>query len=372
MLILLLAACTRPAPPPPTVAFRVDAVPSVAFRQGAPLPTLGPDARTDKGLQAAAEELASVATTPDARLAPTAVRVALGRAGYPGDAHFVRVIGGGTEPPAALLDAVPRGAPVDVAWAWRDLPDGRRWWVLGWAWRRIEMDALPRDVALDAGISLRVDRAIEPRLIVGQPDGGVVEMSIVPGKSRWIDVFHVPGEYRIEVVDQDRVELLFSVYADQAPPPPSPLPGAARIPDLFDAQRTLYAELTALRARNGLPPLPVYGAFEPLARAHATCLASTGEVAHTTPRCPGVPAMAGATYTPHARHHEDVAAGDTAAEAWERLLDSPAHRLNLLCRTCSHAAIGVAAEPTVPSRLFVVWELLEFPDGMPTPIPRNR
>ncbi len=149
------------------------------------------------------------------------------------------------------------------------------------------MDALPRDVALDAGVSLRVDRAVEPRVIVGQPDGGVVEMSIVPGESRWIDVFHVPGEYRIEVVDQDRVELLFSVYADRAPPPPSPLPGAARVPDLFDAERTLYAELTALRARNGLPPLPVYGAFEPIARAHATCLASTGEVAHTTPWCPG-------------------------------------------------------------------------------------
>ena len=57
-------------------------------------------------------------------------------------------------------------------------------------------------------------------------------------------------------------------------------------------------------------------------------------------------------------------------EAWERLNDSPAHRMNLLCRECSHSAIGLAVEPVAPPRVFVVWELLEFPEGIPVPIQR--
>jgi hypothetical protein len=82
-----------------------------------------------------------------------------------------------------------------------------------------------------------------------------------------------------------------------------------------------------------------------------------------------VPALAAQTHTPHARHYEDVAAGDTVAEAWERILASPAHLANVLCRTCTHASIGVVSEPP---RLFAVWEMLEFPDGEPVPVRRER
>jgi len=354
------------------VAFRADSVPTVALRPGDPLPQVGPDARVDLGLRAAAEELAAAATTPEARLTPGAVRLALGRAGYPGDVRFLRALGHGPELPPALLDAVPDDTPVDVGVAWRDHPGGVRWWVLGWAPRRVTMDPVPRDLPLDGGLSLRVDGTRRPRLIVGTPDGGVQELKITDGAWRWVDVFHVPGEYRVEVVDEDRVELLFSVWADGSPPSAAPLPPPAGPLDLYAAERFLYTELTRLRARNGLPPLPVYGAFEPLARAHATCLASIGEVAHRTASCPGVPTIAAATYAPRARHHENVAAGDTVDEAWERLLDSPAHRMNLLCRECSHVAIGVAAEPLYPPRILAVWELLEFPDGLPQPIQRPK
>lgn len=364
-MLLLLLACARPLPdarpyaPPVTVAFRPEAEREVAGRR----------VRPDAGLRAAAEEIASVATRPDARLTPTAVRHALARAGYPGDAH-VAVADGGDTLPEALTALLPTGEVADVGVAFRDRPEGgRRWWLF-WATRRVEMDPVPRDLALDAGLALRVDGAADPRLWIGHPDGRAEELRILDGEARWVDRFHVPGEYRLEVVDRDRIELLFSVWVDQPVPPPAPLPGPAPAPDPAAAAEVLYAELDGLRARAGLPTVRRFPAFEAVAREHARCLDAVGVLAHAHPSCPGVPAVAARGWWPRAKHHEDVGAADTAAELWERVIDSPAHRANLLCASCTHASVGVVAGSGHP--LVAVIELLEFPDGEPAPVVRAR
>ncbi|MFN7146583.1 MAG: CAP domain-containing protein, partial [Myxococcota bacterium] len=97
-----------------------------------------------------------------------------------------------------------------------------------------------------------------------------------------------------------------------------------------------------------------------------------GVVAHDTASCPGVPELAKRTHFPRAKHTENVAAGDTTAEAWERVLASPGHRANLLCRACTHVAIGATLEAGPAPRVFVVWELLELPEGPPQPLPRGK
>jgi hypothetical protein len=363
MIALLALACV-----PPRDAGDVGPPARVMFRPGDPLPALGAEARVDRGLRAAAEELAAAATRPDARLTPTATRLALARAGYPGDARFVRVVAPGDALPDALLAGLPRGEAVDVGWAWRDQPDGTRFWVLGWARRVVEMDPLARDLPLDGAQSLRVDGVRDPRLLLGRPDGTVDELSIRDGAARWIDRFPFPGEYRVEVVDGDRVALLFSLFVDGPPPPVPSLPGLASPVVPAEAEAEILGRLDELRARAGLAPVARFPAFAPHARAHAACLVQAGVVAHATDRCPGVPALAQRTHHPRAKHHEDVAVADTTAEAWERLVDSPGHRLNLLCDTCTHATVGVALEPP---RAFVVVELLEFPQGTPVEVPRR-
>ncbi len=368
---LLLAALPLVAPTPVAAAPARKAAPvaKVSLRPGDPLPALGPEARVDRGLRAAAEELAAGATTPDARLTPTATRLALARAGYPGDAHFLAARDAGDAPPAALLAALPRGEPVDVGWAMRDDGAGGRLWVVGWAARRITLDPVPRDLAPGDGVGLRVDGAAHPRLLLGRPDGSVDELAVTDGVARWAR-FDAVGEHRVEVVDGDRVELLFSLFVGGPPPPPAPLPGPVAASDLGADVPLLYDALDRFRAAAGLPALARFSAFEPHAAAHASCLAAAGVVAHATPSCPGVPVLARGTHFPRAKHTENVAAGDTAEEAWERVLASPGHRRNLLCTACTHVAIGGTLEPGSP-RLYLVWELLEFPEGPPQPIPNR-
>jgi hypothetical protein len=366
-LVLTLAGCARGT----SVAVSPGdsgAPPQVRFRPAEALPVLGPDARVDRGLRASAEELASSATRPDARLEPGAVRVALARAGYPGDARFVRVIGS-KDLPDALLASIPRGAPVDVGWAWRDLPDGRRWWVLGWAPRTVTMDPVPRDLPLDGAFALRADGVADGRLLVASPDGDVSEAPLANRQARWVARFQEPGEHRVEVIDGDRVALLFSVFVEAAPPAAGALPGPVA-PEAPAAAEAWFADaLDALRDRAGRPRLAPFPAFVPHARAHGACLATGGILAHATPRCPGVAALAKRTHYPWARHHEDVAAAETAPEAWARVLASPGHLQNLQCAECTHVAIGVATDA---SRIFATLELLAFPAGEPREIPPRR
>jgi uncharacterized protein YkwD len=360
--VILLLAC---APPQPVVSEVRPAL--VRYRPGDPLPKLGPAARVDLGLRTAAEELAQQATTLEARPTPDAIRLALGRAGYPGDARFVRVRGG-AELPKEILDALPRDLPVDVGWAWRDFPDGARWWVVGWALRYVELDPMPRDVAAGVPFPMRVDGPAGLRLMIGRPDGKVDELDFEADETRWVKLAGGAGEYRVEVIGAEKVALLFSLWADTAPPAPAPLPVPSPVQDPRVATEEIYDRIDSLRAQVGLPALARFPTFEPVARRHAACIAAAGVVAHRTATCPGVPVLASADYRPRARFREDLAVAPDADEAWSLIMASPGHRENLLCTTCTHVAVGAALEPSMAPRLYFALELMEFPEGTPATV----
>ncbi len=362
MLLLFALACAPKVPPPVPPADTL-----IRWRPGAPLPALGPDARQDRGLTAAAEVLAAAATSPEARLTTAAVRGALAAGRYPGAARFVRVLGG-TELPAALLEGVPRGEPVDVGWAWRDFADGQRWWVLGWSPRRVNPDPLPSRVDPGKGVGLRVEGAKNARLFVVSPSGAWRALALAPGETRWVGDLDEPGEHRFEVVDGDRVELLFGVFVGGDAPMLAPLPTKPPREDPLTVVDSLYASVNGLRRANGLAPLTRFTTFEPLVREQAACLSVAGIVAHDSRACPGVPGRATQSWYPRGHYYENLAVADTTAEAWEALLASPGHLANVLCKECTHLSIGAATEPSPERRVYVVWEAMVFPQGEPLPI----
>jgi uncharacterized protein YkwD len=100
-------------------------------------------------------------------------------------------------------------------------------------------------------------------------------------------------------------------------------------------------------------------------------MAAAGRVAHALPDVTaGVPTRAVELAHPRAQHYENVAAAATAEEALARVVDSPGHLRNLLCEPCTHASIGAALEPVLDRtpRVFVTFELLDFPQGPPRAI----
>lgn len=361
-MLALLLACHAPIVEAPVATDDV-----YRHRPGDALPAIGPEARVDRGLRAAAEALASAATTPDARLNPGAVRGALELGGYPGPARFVRVIGT-KELPDSLIASIPGDVAVDVGWAWRDFADGRRWWVLGWSPRRLKLDPVPTVIAPGRGVGVRVEGAKAPRLFVVSPSGSWKTYTIARGDTRWIGGLREVGDWRFEVVDGDRVELLFGVHVGEPVPPLPPLASAKPLENPITAVDGLYRRVNELRKVNGLAPLKRFVDFEMLVREQASCLASEGVAAHSSVLCPGVPGRATQGWYPRGHFYEDVAVADTAAEAWETLLASPGHLANILCADCTHLSVGAAIEPATDPRLFVVWEAMAFPQGEPEPI----
>lgn len=347
--------------------------------------TVAPGASWDRNLARAVDELVLAHTTRAVHLAPAALSAAAARAGYPGQARFARTLNGGAFPQELVdeLIVAANGEPVDVALSRRSWADGTTLWVLGWAPRRATLDPIPRDLSLDQAVPVRVDLpdgATEARLFVAAPSGGVEELRLTDGAARWVDLFHEPGVYRLEVVaeraGQTEVVLLWS-HAVEAPLPTVRLPPAESLPPPHPraAEQELLRLLNERRTAQGLRPVQPFPLFEPLAREHSAYMASSGVLAHVVPGVtPGVPVRAARMANPDARHYENVAAALTAQDALALVWDSPGHRRNLLCAPCTHAAIGVALEPALQRRprLFVTWELLEFPQGTPSSIDYDR
>lgn len=363
---------------PPQVRYRPAEAPS---EEGALFVSSVPESTWDAGLASACQELLRLTPSRTAALDPQTTSLVAARAGFPGQVRWSRVLNGGALPLEAFdaVAAAAEGRPVDLALARRLYEDGTALWVLAWAPHVAELDPLPRDIGLDDPLAVHVELAggRAAQLFVAPPGAPVEELSLTPGVTRWVDLFQVPGSYRVEVVADDgggvgEVALLFSVFVDAPPPLPPPLGEASAVPpDPHAAEEQLYAALAELRAEHGLPPVARFPLFEPVAREHSAIMASVGTVAHQIPgKSEGVPDRAADVAHPKAVHLESVAAAADAEDALAVVVDSPGHLRTLLCRDCTHAAIGAALEPVLhrPPRLFVTFELLRFPQGEPQPL----
>ncbi len=364
----------------------VKRLPTVAYRPEDPKSEAGKwmvsalhGSQWDGGLAAAASELIGSMRDKRRLLSPRATATASSRAGFPGAARFAKTVTDGARP-VNLVNQIAQasgGKKIDVGLASRQYGDGQVLWVVGWAPHVVDVDPVPRTVTLDSSLTIRIENKDKrsARLFVVPPDGPVEELSLSSGVARWVDGFDVPGEYRFEVLLDDEgvgtVALLFSVFADGQPPavPAAPLP-PERNPDPREAEAWLMDALNKLRVDHGLRPVQRFTLFDTLAREHSAMMGHMGVVAHRLPGYGGVTDKAANFAHPRAAHHENVAAAPTAQAAMKLVELSPAHLQNLLCEECTHVSIGATLEPVLDRipRLFVTWELLEFPQGPPKEI----
>jgi len=337
-----------------------------------------PNATWDSGLLSATQELVSLATSRTAIFSPDAVSTVTANAGFPGQPRFVRKLNGGAFPESLINQAAAVHGDIDVALVSRVYGDGAVMWVLAWAPHVAEIDPLLQHIALDDTLSVRVDfpSSQQSRLYVASPDGPVEEISLTSGVSRYVDLFHSPGEWRLEVVGQvngnTKMAHLFSVFVDSEQSKPSMLPsGKPEVANPSTAEKWLYGAVNEVRKDHGLVPLKRFELFEPIAREHSALMASANKVAHKISNVAvGVEKRASEIAHPRAVFHENVVASLTAKDALDLIVDSPAHLKNLLCEKCTHVSIGASIEPVLNRipRLFVTVEVVEMNEGEPRAI----
>jgi hypothetical protein len=351
-----------------------------------------PGATWDKGLHKATQALISASRDRLAQLTPKATTAAQALAGYPGNARFFRELTGGGPPEILVANlkkaAARRHQEFDVALAKRSFGDGTILWIGAIAHRPALLDPIPALLPLDGRVAVSIEvldtsnrdpmgRVPDPVLFLSTPFGAVTAFELHPQTAHWVDDFHTPGRYLMEVVargeKQSQVILKWAVFVDgPAGSVPSLMKATGENPDPYEATLALYSALNQIRREAGLAEVIRFEGFEPIAREYAALMAVSGIVDHQIPALStGVASKAAAGFHPGAKHHENLAAAPTWQEGFDLVRLSPGHLANLLCEACTHASIGVALEPVVHQtpRLFMVWELLEFPHGTPVVIP---
>lgn len=338
-----------------------------------------PNAVVDDSLHKAAQILIAATRAPDTPMSVRSMLDAENQAGYPGQARFMKVMNAGQLPIQQLSD-LRQHSNIDIGLASRKFGDGKVLWIIGWGHRLVDVDPVPQQIPLDGAVPIRIgdfdaDRAL---LYVSAPDRPVERIELLPNAHRWLQNFHVPGEYRFEVLLQhnegasqyNEIALLFSVYVDTPLPNVMSTRVATEPNNPILAEQQLFQAVNQLRMERHLHPLKQFGLFVPLAREHSALMASSGVVNHRIPGVTvGVPSKAAKQFHPRASHYQNVAAALTAEEALTLAKDSPGHFQVFLCETCTHMSIGAALEPTMGQpRLFVTWEVLEFPQGEPKAI----
>ena len=119
-------------------------------------------------------------------------------------------------------------------------------------------------------------------MYISAPDRPVERIELLPNAHRWIQDFHVPGEYRFEVLLQqsegssqyNEIALLFSVFVDvPIPQVTSTIVNNEPNNPIFTEQQ-LFQAVNQLRMERSLRPLKPFNLFVPLAREHSALMAS--------------------------------------------------------------------------------------------------
>jgi uncharacterized protein YkwD len=120
----------------------------------------------------------------------------------------------------------------------------------------------------------------------------------------------------------------------ETPPPPER--------DEAEARRLVLARINREREQAGLAALQEYSKLDRVAQSHAEEMRRLGFAAHRSPTTGMASDRATAAGIRWSRITENVAVNQTALTAHDSLMESPAHRANVLDAQVFYIGIGVA------------------------------
>ena len=241
----------------------------------------------------------------------------------------------------------------------------RRRLVIALVERRVTLlRALPRHLTRgqQVPVVVSVDKAFsQPHLVVAEPTGKISNALLRAATDEPPHLLRCSssGVYQVEVTAEGRfgMEVLanFPVYCIAKPPAEVEYTLATLTLDGVEQMEEELLELTnGIRSRAGLRPLALNMPLAAVAQQHSKDMRDNNFVGHrseTTGRPTERLTRAGLM---HLLVRENVARGYSASDIIAGLMDSPAHRGNILARDVTRIGIGVAIDSSVkPPVMFV-------------------
>lgn len=199
------------------------------------------------------------------------------------------------------------------------------------------------------------------RLVVADPKGKISTTQLKDGLGTF--ACFTRGVYQVELTGEAEfgVEVVanFPVYCDQDPPPEVryTLSSGAVLKE-EELERAIVQRTNEIRLDHALPVFRPNLELVRLARAHSTDMRDNGFVGHVSPST-GTPSdrlrKAGII---HLLARENVARGYGVQEIMSGLMNSPAHRENLLSKDIQEVGVGVAVDRSVSPP--VLWVTQDF------------
>jgi uncharacterized protein YkwD len=220
-------------------------------------------------------------------------------------------------------------------------------------------------------ISTRYDHA---RVYLTRPDGKVDD---TPRLGRAIDLslpLSRPGVYRVEVMSDGATgpvvlaNVPIYVGVDEPAWAPASVPDDVRPSTPAQAEARMLALLNDVRRAAGLPSLAVDRELQAVASAHTDDMNAHRFFGHVSPTTGMVEDRLKRAGVIASLCGENVAQAESADGAHHLLMDSPAHRANMLGAKFTHVGIGVAVRPGEASDLLATLVFARRPPPPSSPI----
>jgi uncharacterized protein YkwD len=244
----------------------------------------------------------------------------------------------------------------------------------------VSLDPFPRRFRPGEACRLRGEvsaRYEHARVYLTRPDGKVDE---TPMSGRAIDLslpMPGPGVYRVEVMSAGatgpvvlaNVPIYVGVdepaWAAAAPPAPT---DDVRAASPEEAEARMLALLNGVRRDAKLPPLMVDPELRAVASAHTEDMIARRFFGHVSPTTGMVENRLQRAGVVMSMCGENVAEADTADGAHRLLMDSPAHRANMLAAKFTHVGIGVGVRPGESTDLLATLVFVRRPPPPAAPV----
>jgi len=212
-----------------------------------------------------------------------------------------------------------------------------------------------QEVALEARVA---PAFTAPTLVVAEPRGEIKSETLKVDAAHTLRCTH-DGVYQVEITGEGKhgVEVLanFPVYCITPPPADVEYSLAVLSLDTSDVLEEELLELTnGIRQKAGLRTLTLHMSLAAVAKAHSQDMRDDNFVGHNSPTTGRPSERLTRAGVMHLLVRENVARGYSTEEIISGLMNSPAHRGNILAKDVTRIGIGVAVDRSIkPPVIFV-------------------